>query len=742
MAAFLISVGAFLLRIVPYNSVFTPDGVIFPGVDPYYHLWRAKMLVENFPSFPMFDPYLSFPTGAHIPWPPGFDLLVAVAGFFGAGRTGLETWAAFLPPILAAVAVWLTWRLGKQSFGKITGLFAAAILASLGSHVAITHLGRVDHHALVPVICLGTFICAINSLKSLWGKNALAWSMGAGLLAAVSVASWSITPGIYFAPVWLMLAWQLWKNPSSHTSYVVWSISASSSFLVILAVLLTGDVLQHPWALYQPSLFTILQFLLPAVVLSSWAWSRRSLLIALCILPVFLFSIVLIAPDVLKPVIEALTVAHGLDPSYFLSEEADSVLMTYGVFSLQRAISSYTYMFLLWPVFLTVFVIRLHRKKNLGQGNSLVFFWALEGLVLIVVQQRFSEIASPAWALLLAWALMDLADKAKTIITRDGKASTRGIVLASLLTFSTIVALSPLALAQKNGLLQMQRELAGKRDLLTLGRLLGEKEAPENHTIPQEGILSGWKQAHPMLWASGMAVTTSSFGTYEALQGNKRAFSILLSQDEKTAYSKIVKDKVRFITVSSVIDIAQNMSDIAGIDKRFVEKISSSIDGGRIKMAYKALPPFAKSLTTRLWFADGVRTEIIGTTVRGLHHFQLYLEGNTKITLFGRRVPQYKIFRVVKGAKLQGNSEPWDDIQLRLDVVTNTGRTFRYELQTKADEKGSFSFTVPYSTSAHDGPCHAISPYRIKTSSGVMRFKVTNEQVEKAAVITIDSLHQ
>ena len=46
------------LRCLPWRGVFDRDGVVFLDVDPYYHLRRAGLIVEQFPTLPKFDAWI------------------------------------------------------------------------------------------------------------------------------------------------------------------------------------------------------------------------------------------------------------------------------------------------------------------------------------------------------------------------------------------------------------------------------------------------------------------------------------------------------------------------------------------------------------------------------------------------------------------------------------------------------------------------------------------------------------
>ena len=58
-----------VIRLAPWQSVFTPDGIRFFTIDPYYHVLRAQRIVQDYPRVPWVDPMMNYPEGAPIIWP-------------------------------------------------------------------------------------------------------------------------------------------------------------------------------------------------------------------------------------------------------------------------------------------------------------------------------------------------------------------------------------------------------------------------------------------------------------------------------------------------------------------------------------------------------------------------------------------------------------------------------------------------------------------------------------------------
>lgn len=82
----------------------------------------------------------------------------------------------------------------------------------------------------------------------------------------------------------------------------------------------------------------------------------------------------------------------------------------------------------------------------------------------------------------------------------------------------------------------------------------------------------------------------------------------------------------------------------------------------------------------------------------GLENYRMVYESNeTHYDIFGKPARNIKIFEYVKGAKIAGKVSHKETVSLSGTIITNQRRMFEYAQQVKADEKGDFEFTVPYS---------------------------------------------
>src|SRR5665811_1157905 len=95
---FVVFVVALYLRItLPYANSIQAGSIVISDFDPYYHLRIVEYTIQHFPNVLAFDPYVDFPNGFWIGWPPLYDFLasayamVAMALFHVDFQVGVAT---------------------------------------------------------------------------------------------------------------------------------------------------------------------------------------------------------------------------------------------------------------------------------------------------------------------------------------------------------------------------------------------------------------------------------------------------------------------------------------------------------------------------------------------------------------------------------------------------------------------------------------------------------------------------
>ncbi|MBN2494068.1 MAG: glycosyltransferase family 39 protein [Deltaproteobacteria bacterium] len=722
-----------MIRCLPWRHIFSPEGIVLPTVDPYYHLRRAQLIIEHWPSIPSFDAWLSFPGGGTIPWPPGFDLLLALPSIIAGQRAPFEAWAALLMPLLGGLSVYLTWRLGRRIFDRPTGLVASLIVATMFGAVSISFLGRADHHGLVAPVTLACFLAFLASLRSRNAHRNWLWGVGCGLAAAFSLASWIVTPALYFLPVPIACAWLSILSPGRWRRPALASLLSAAVLCATLAALLTKP--DRPFDLYHASWMHAALF----AALAGWGllstWRPRIALLTAGIGLAGLIGICLAWPDT-GPIGEMLSVVSGRSADYHMVGESSPLFIHEFRFAPWHPAHLYTYFIFICPFIWAALAWQSRRRAD--PGRLLLVLFAGLGIVLLWLQQRFGEYAAPALALLYAWAIVAGARAARQQIigSRTTGARIRAWVLACALSISILAAASPLL---SSNLDFASRDPASwQRSLVRFGHELAEIAPPEITPagLPRTGMLTGWRDAHPLLWASGWPVSASSFASDRARAGNRASFAAMLSADEQAVITFMEKARLRFLIVSPIMDEVQQMAELAGIDTEYLQIRDDYTQAEPIRHV-RSLPPFTQAVHTRALIADGSAALPDGRPMEGLSHFRLLLESKTGVDYLGVRVAAVKAFERVAGARMEGNAEPGQLIQLRLAVETNAGRRFTYRQSCVADAQGRYCMCVPYPTSGGPWPCTARGPYRIKVGERVQRVEVVEQDVRLGRLVPV-----
>lgn len=721
-----------LTRSLQWRHVFGGDQTILIGVDSWYHLHRARLLFEAFPDSPRTDAYLSFPTGAPIPWPPGFDALLALPAVLAGDPTLLAPWAALLMPLLGGSAVWLTWRLGRRAFDPVVALGGAAWMALVNGALHPTLLGRADHHGLVAPLTLATYLTFLASTEATTRGRAVTWGLACGGLAALAVGSWIVTPPIYFLPIPIVSAVLLWRGQTRLRAAAL-STCTSAAVGVTAVVLATGDLAARPFSLYQPSAFAISLYAAVAGWVALAAWRPRALWPATFVGLGTLAATLALAPDLVPPLRDALAVVRGADLSYQIGWEIQPLFSHEGVFTIERALHLYSPLFFALPFAMAAYARSALRRREPGRAVWLALAFGSWGMILVCTQQRFGEYASPALALFTSYAVVESMRHIRRRLG-DPPLPFARTALASFGAILLVACVSPALTTLRDG--SARDPVPHERSLVAFASALRAHtpEPVERGGRPDYGVLAGWNDSHALLATARRPIAASSFATQEALAGNRIAFGILLAHNEDLAVERMLEAHLRFLVVSPIESEVQAMAAIAGIDERFFE-IEVGRDATGAFKRYWPRRPFAEALHTRLLLGDGSDANPGGVATRGLGHFRLHLESPDRVRVYGMEVPRFKAFEAVAGARLHGRAPAGAIVRAELPIRTNTGRTFTFTRETRADTEGHYAFVLPYSTETAPSPCVALGPYSL-TISGDAR----TLHVPELAVLRGDSL--
>ena len=162
------------LRITPVFSGVT-DFISFLALDdPIYHLRRIELMFVQFPNYNWFEALTNFPSGTVIHWGPLFPTIcTAFVLMMGATtRAEIVMFALFVPPLMAACMVPLSYFIGKKLLDWKAGLIAALFIAFIpGQYFARSFYGYLDHHVAETLFSSLFCLCYILALWSCRDKE-------------------------------------------------------------------------------------------------------------------------------------------------------------------------------------------------------------------------------------------------------------------------------------------------------------------------------------------------------------------------------------------------------------------------------------------------------------------------------------------------------------------------------------------------------------------------------------------
>ena len=134
---------------VPAVDMVTPEGVNLLGNDPWYNLRQVEQTVANFPGYAWFDAMTLYPTGDVVYWGPLFIQIISALCILAGAVTRPEIMvvASWVPPLMGAAMVPVTYMLGRKIADWKTGLIAAGLIAVIsGTYAYRSIFSFVDHH--------------------------------------------------------------------------------------------------------------------------------------------------------------------------------------------------------------------------------------------------------------------------------------------------------------------------------------------------------------------------------------------------------------------------------------------------------------------------------------------------------------------------------------------------------------------------------------------------------------------
>jgi dolichyl-diphosphooligosaccharide--protein glycosyltransferase len=699
LAAAAVGITAIATRLNNLAGIYLDGMTVLFGTDSYYHLRRIELALHNGLSIPQVDPYVNFPMGATIDWPPGFDVLMAGSYLavkpFLPGDVGLVAVLAAVIPVLGALAALGVLALATRLYGLRAGLWAGLALALMAAPIDYSSVGRVDHHAVEP-LCLLVLLAAYEASARARGGLFPPFAVGAAI--GLVPGFW---PGAVAFSAPLFLAWLLdgRRDPRAWRDGGV-AFLAAAAFAALLA-------LTTPWgrgaslAYYSLSLFQPLVFLCFAAVLTL----ARVLPARWAVVGAAALGLIAL---VLEPSRAALLRALAY---LFTSESQISTVLESK--PLHAMGLGYAMVWLSpWILALPVVVFFAFRTGDRPGRRVVALALVLMG-ALGLLQLRFGPLLAVPFCIALGGAL----DRA---VARIGS----GLRVSAIATLLFLASMWPSAAPSLSYEPVVLPHLARSLDGLLW---LRDVPRPTSHYFepwerPEYGVLSSWVWGHWITAIAHKPNVANPLGQSDTnLEGVRNAARVLLATSEEEGAAVAEALGVRFLFLTPLPRGLEGMVHQLGRD--YGDYATQNADGTTtVRQA------FLDSLHSRLYLP----LDEAPASAR----FRLVYEGRTTHAFLGVDQPYVKIFQLVPGAVLAGRCDA-GEVQLELVVHTNTGRDLPFRRRVEPGPDGVFELATPYATAPIPSGTSGQAPLKLTCGERSIEIAVPHAAVERGIRIPV-----
>lgn len=762
---------AFAVRCLNYRGVFVDGGVVFFGVDPFGHMRRITLAVHHFPHVPTFDYFLNYPTGADIPWPVGFDFLLALAGWLAGGlapplQPTLEKLCALAIPLLGALNVVLVYWVARRFFGRPAALLAAVLLSVCNAHVSISQVGRVDHHVVEPIFVPLIFLFLIGGLESEDGRARLRCAVLAGVAAGVSFLFWAGSTVFAALPALFVLACFALRGrplPGPSAARPAAILYAVASGIVLAAGATSPFFRRFEFTPLALSWFHLLVLLLGAALCSLLAclgeagrearWRRFT---GACVLG----AAAITAAGVLSPggwgaFAKAFLYVAAKDPLAGSTVEARR-LVDIGPVGLTWA---FTKLWVLVPAALLVVLWKEIRDRFSSPAVLFLLLWLLTAALLASGEfiRYYAHVAAPL-EILLGLGLVIVGRAAWDGFRRaEGgavRAAGAAVLAVTILLPGTLLADRVLAL-RPTRIENHAWEFPSARDAFEWLR----NHSPDPGGVldpavkPRYGVLAPWGYG---FWINYIAerpnIASPNLLLPREIKGAVAALDVLLEENEAKADALAAGLGARYVVATNIYRYLPKFAPALGrpISHLMTWKGESPDEIYHFKL------PFFRTLNNRMLLFDGsevapFRVPGLTSGVPALDHFRLVYESPQRfqwasipqapeVPIGDVETSSLKIFERVPGARVAGEGVPLGVVRAEIEVRTNRGRTFRYRTSARCDRSGLFELRLPYATAPRAVLDRTTAFGRYEVSGAGVRgtVRVGEAAVRAGARVTLD----
>ncbi|MGZ4940969.1 MAG: oligosaccharyl transferase, archaeosortase A system-associated [Halobacteriota archaeon] len=746
---------ALYLRIrLPYAASVQGNSIVISDFDPYYHLRIVEYSVQHFPNVLAFDPYVDYPNGFWIGWPPLFDLLASAYALAAMSlfHVNYQVAVATFPAVLGALAIIPIYYITKTVFDWKAGILAAALLTVIPANLLRTMVGNLNHHVAAevffPAILLLFFMLALRGNLTFSrvrafsftreDKKTLLYAALAGVFTTALLLTW--LGGFLFLgiiSVFAVIQFIIYhiKRERSDNLTIVGITLLLVALLTILPVSVTshfGNVIDTlHLSLFQPLLLALLLIVWCVFgLLALYMRNMRRIVYPLSICA-FIVAASLLVYFVKPDLAVSVFTGYGFFTRSGVLQTVAEAQPLFGAqgFELNTVASYFQVLLFTGLIGLVVLLHRVYKKQD--EAALLLVVWSVVAFAITVVQSRFTFLLSANVAILsgfvIAWIVDKLVGQAYGTLRDTGDAGSVRHLFGRDIKYTQLVGLFLVVLILLLPSINVTTAYAKNVPDISgdwaesLYWMRNNTPQTTNYDAlsdqrPEYGVLSWWDYGNWIVFLGHRPAVANNFQT-----GVGDAAHFFTRQNESDTFSTIQNRNVKYVmTDYEIADAYGKFQAIAllsgqGVDSFFTTQPQVTSSG---QVTEQAVPNDAYYNTTvvRLQDFDG----------NGYSHYRLIHESPTSIgTLGGTDVKAVKTFEYVKGATILVNGK--GNATLSLNVTTNQNRTFNYTQSALLN--GSHAFVVPYSTSGMPYGMQTGSAYTITVGNSTKSVAVSESDV-------------
>ena len=684
--------------------------------DSLYHMRRVDRMFHEGPA-PR-DPYLSYPEGSAIPWPPYYAVVAWAwtAPFAPAEPAPRHDWierrVASLPRAFGVAASVVAALAAAALAGPAAALFAGSSHAMSLASIVTSRVGNGDHHAFLAFLSALLLLTMSRALRA----DLLADVRGSvrrgaviGVLAGVALGAW-VASVLFLLPLQLALGWLITR----HARRPLPGLPALGlAFHVAAFVTLLPAVLASPWTAAQPwsvvnlawfhplwllagaAIFVPLLRLRPGPRLRAYPWLVVATLAGIAVL-LFAFDV---GP------------AAGIREGFAWMRRDDAFMGAvwesrglFGAGSAFRPGEVLGWEFLVLPIAwaaMAVLALRRDRHDLLPYVVSCpVFFLSAARQVRFADMLAMPMAVTVAWGIVAAWRARPLAGVRKRVraLGRTGEALLAALVLVAVgADHASSLQRSRVALA-RDPRAPGQPEPAGDGIARDLARWI-RSDTP---SPPDYAVLASWTWGHVIEWEADRPTVATNFGSFVGEESFRDPARFFMSEDPAAAEAILERHRARYILLTSWLP-NQVGSLLRAADPSMRSRyVNPGRDDANVSLRFEWYGTIGARLLLdgRLLRPDGT----FGPSLDFLRAVHVSPQRDARMALREGGLPAGWVWEHVAGAQLSVQGAPGDTLTVVVPVrYAAAGYTLEWTHSARAGADGVASVRVPYATDAPNG---------------------------------------